>query len=119
MGPTRSGEVRGPVAMALKLRLPAGLCRPRLAGPDGGAGAEVVEHALRTAGRPGDAYPPPVEDQTQAEPGPLLRRHHARDLGLDLDRVAAAGQAQQVAEPDDVGIDGEAGQVEGHTQDHV
>src|SRR5450759_2587442 len=51
------------------------------------AGAEVVENAGGAVGLAGVADPAPVHDQAQPEVGPLLRRQHLADLGLDLDRV--------------------------------
>ena len=50
-------------------------------------GAEVVEHAVLAAGAAGDAHPPAVEDQAQAEPAPLGGRDHGVELVLDLHRV--------------------------------
>src|SRR6202022_2357995 len=60
-------------------------------GPHGGRRAEVVQHALGASRRSGEADPATVQDQAQAEPGPLLRRQHLLDLGFDLHRIGALG----------------------------
>src|SRR6202022_4009951 len=88
-------------------------------GPHGRGGTEVVQHALRTTRGPGDADPTPMQDQPQAEPGPLGRRNQLGDVGLDLDGVGTLGQTEATREPLNVGIDREARHAEGDTEHDI
>src|ERR1700730_18221088 len=86
---------------------------------DGRRGAEVVQHTLRAARRPGEANPTSVQDQAQAEPGPLFGRQHLRHLGLDLDRIAALGKTQAPRQSLDVRVDGKPGDAEGDAEHDI
>src|SRR5437879_12728742 len=86
---------------------------------DRGRGTEVVQHAFGAPRRPCHADPAAVQDQAQAEAGPLRRRDQFRDLGFDFGRVGAPGQAQPAGQPGDVGGDGEPGNAEGDAQHDV
>src|SRR3989442_2042955 len=99
-----------------------GGCRqgtPATLGPHGGRRTEVVEHTLGAAWRPGEADPAAVQDEAQAEAGPLLWRQHLRHLGFDLHRIGAFGQAEPSRQPLDVGVDGEPRDPEGDAEHDV
>src|SRR5687767_10318053 len=81
---------------------------------DAGGWAEVVEEAVAALRAAGDADLAAVEDQAEGEAAPILRGEEGADLVLDLHRVLGLRQAQPAGETADVGVDGEAGQVEGH-----
>src|SRR6202011_3632198 len=82
-------------------------------------GTEVVQHAFRAPRRSRHADPAAVQDQAQAEAGPLAGRDHLRYLGLDLDGIGAPGQPEPAREAEDVGGDGESGDAEGDPPQHV
>src|SRR5205823_3847787 len=56
--------------------------RSALSGPHSGRRAEIVQNAVLTTGSAGDADPPTVQDQPQAELAPLLGRHELVELQL-------------------------------------
>ena len=60
-----------------------------------------------------------MEDQPQAEAGPLGSRDQLRHVRFDLDGVRALGQAQSPREPGDVSVDGKSRDAEGHAEHHV
>src|SRR5713101_7631541 len=87
--------------------------------PCGGRRAEVVEDALLAPRPPRDAYPPPMQDQPQRQPRPLLLRHHRAHLALDLGRVSRRHELDQVGQTDHMRVDREPGHVEPDAEDHV
>src|SRR3546814_7660506 len=78
-----------------------------------GAGAEVVQDAVAAPGLAGHADGPAVEDEPQAEQPPLLGRHHRVEGQLDLHRIGLRGEPEPTRETPDVGVDRQAGLVEG------
>src|SRR3546814_5537874 len=54
-----------------------------------------------------------VEDEPQAEQPPLLGRHHRVEGQLDLHRIGLRGEPEPTRETPDVGVDRQAGLVEG------
>src|SRR5437762_6085428 len=122
---TGPGAPPGPLAdgsSAMPHPYAGGGCRQGTApapGPNGRRRAEVVEHTLRAARRPGEADPAAVQDEAQAEAGPLLRRQHLRHLGFDFHRIAAFGQTEPSRQPFDVGVDREPRDAEGDAEHDV
>src|SRR5260370_25456446 len=81
--------------------------------------AEVVEDALLAPRPPRDAHPPPMQDQPQRQPRPLLRWHHRGHLPLDLDRIPRGHELQPIRQADDMRIDSEPWLVEPVAEDYV
>ena len=76
--------------------------------------AEVEEDARRTVCPSSGTGRPTVEDQSQAHRSPDGLSEERVQAMFDLHGIARPGQVETFREPQDVGIDREAGQIEGN-----
>lgn len=83
------------------------------------AGADIREEALIAEGFAGGANLAAVEDHAVAEEGPLIGGDEGHEVAFDLDGVVVDGEAEALAEAANVGVDGDAGGVEGVAEDDV
>ena len=97
----------------------AGCRRRRPAQEELGRRAEVGQHAVPAPGPAGDAHPPAVQDEAQAERTPLGAGQQGVDVALDADRIAGLGEPEQSGQPGHVGVHRQAGKPEADAEDHV
>ena len=102
--PATGFAARGASLRALRAR------RRKLAGRR----ADGRKHTLVASRPAGVAHPPPVLDEPQREPAPLLRRHQRVQVVLDGDRIGLAREAKPARQPSDVGVDRQPGKIECH-----
>ncbi len=120
-GPERAaGAAPGRRGSARPARLrPAGAGSTRLARRSCADGQKSASTHSRAAGPPGDADPPAVQDQPQAERSPLGAGQEGGDVGLDADGVGGVGEPEQPGQPGHVGVDRQPGQSEADAAHHV
>src|SRR5215510_9953047 len=75
--------------------------------------AEVRDQARLAEGPPRQADVTPVQDQPVVGMALVFRRHHAVELGLDLQRRLAGCHTGPIADAEDVGVDRDSGLAEG------
>jgi CRP/FNR family cyclic AMP-dependent transcriptional regulator len=63
--------------------------------------------------------PPAVPDDQLRHSDPVLGREKGHEVPLDLHRIGLLGPLESLGQPQDMGIDGDAGHSEGLAEDHV
>src|SRR5262245_8274810 len=81
--------------------------------------AEVRDQARLAEGPPRQADVAPVQDQPVVGMALVFRRHHAVELGLDLQRRLAGCHAGPIADAEDVGVDRDGGLTEGDVEHDI
>src|SRR5438046_604226 len=77
------------------------------------------QYTTRTIGLAGEAYLPAVKDHAMAEHRPFLFRNQSHQILLHLMSIGLFSESKAMTQAEHVGIDGDAGNIEGIAQDHI
>src|SRR5690242_8962239 len=81
--------------------------------------ADVADEAARALGAARLADIAAVQDQPMVSMALAVGRHDGVEHALDLGRGPAGGEASAVANPEQMGVDGNSGLAEGGVEDNI